>query len=226
MRFVYIILSVFLAFSPVIAQEPLQPAEPHQQSSSVSATPAGNSTLPAYPDPATEARIKSMQPFFEAVINCIYGMEGDWNGQYSSKDSKFMWDVLFYLTTSYTSDLAEVSQADGAFLIPKKTMQDFATVLFADYSDLPPLPADMEIITYEKAQDLYKVGMSDVGGVVFNMADISPMPAGKYRVKIVLLDDEEVEVFGTYFITLTPNLQAGSVKDDRYSFSIENVTAQ
>jgi hypothetical protein len=36
--------------------------------------------------------------------------------------------------------------------------------------------------------------MSDIGGVVFNLADITPLPAGKYRVKIVMLDDEEVEV--------------------------------
>jgi len=185
--------------------------------------PAPPQSPPPAPGEQAEAKIRAMQPLFESVINCINSIEGGWNGRYSAANPQFMWSILYFFATSHAQLNSQVEQSDDAFLVPRGVMQDFASACFADYINLLPIPAGDEFISYDDSWDRYTVKMSDAGAAVFNIGAINLEANGKYSVTVVMLDEEEAEVYGNYMFTLVPNAYSTKYTETLFSFSIENV---
>ncbi len=197
--------------------------QPSGKLTSSSVRSMNKTELPAYPDPNIEKKIKSMQPLFEGAINGIFSLGKDWNNNYQANDLNFMWTILFHYASSHGHLHPLAKESNGKLRIPKKVMQEFAASLFADYSDLLPLPENLEAVSYNLDYDSYDVQLSDAGAMVFNISDITPLPAGKYQVKIVVLDDMEETIYGRSIIILAPNPYAKMIAQPLYYFSIENI---
>ena len=119
----------------------------------------------------------------DALIRCM--LEND--VKYDPSDEMFFWKAVYYFAGMYAPmhGLSEVAE-DGSMTLPRQTVQEFATVLFADYDDLLPLPEEMsENVVYSEETDAYTFYVGDRGlseTVITDFADNGDGKIGRAHV--------------------------------------------
>lgn len=85
--------------------------------------------------PTVPSDVGTMAEPADALIRCM--LEND--VKYDPSDEMFFWKAVYYFAGMYAPmhGLSEVAE-DGSMTLPRQTVQEFATVLFADYDDLLP----------------------------------------------------------------------------------------
>ena len=108
----------------------------------------------------TETAISDMTAPVDALVRCM--LENDMT--YDPEDSEFFWTALCYFAGAYGQHhpLAELSDTD--LTLPTQAVQEHAIALFADYDDLPEIPADLSFrVTYDADSDTYHFSLGDCG---------------------------------------------------------------
>lgn len=154
----------------------------------------------------------------DALIRCM--LEND--VKYDPSDEMFFWKAVYYFAGMYAPmhGLSEVAE-DGSMTLPRQTVQEFATVLFADYDDLLPLPEEMsENVVYSEENDAYTFYVGDRGLSETVITDFADNGDGTFSMTAQLSGVEENDLICEGKFIITVNEYADGISRPIYFYSV------
>ena len=147
---------------------------------------------------------------------------------YDPSSPEFFWGALYRELGLYAdaSSLITVEES-GEIKVPRQTAQEFATGLFADYSDLPALPESLSsIIRYDEGWDAYFLSPGDRGLSAAELLTASPTEDGGYDMTARLYDVTDSSDICVYRFHLVPNAYADGITEPLFLYSVESMSLQ
>ena len=147
---------------------------------------------------------------------------------YDPFSPEFFWGALYRELGLYAdaSSLITVEES-GEIKVPRQTAQEFATGLFADYSDLPALPESLSsIIRYDEVWDAYFLSPGDRGLSAAELLTASPTEDGGYDITARLYDVTDSSDICVYRFHLVPNAYADGITEPLFLYSVESMSLQ
>ena len=148
---------------------------------------------------------------------------------YDSSNPEFVWSALFYTIGNYpnvgnrdNSDLMEENGETGIRKVYYKLVQEYATGLFEDYSELPDLPEE-GIVQQDTDADYYDFQMGDRGISYGRIASWTEHADGTNTVVTELVDAEDDSVITAYRYVLVHNSYADGVTDPMFTYTVRSV---
>lgn len=147
---------------------------------------------------------------------------------YDPSSPEFFWGALYRELGLYAdaSSLITVEES-GEIKVPRQTAQEFATGLFADYSDLPALPESLSsMIRYDEGWDAYFLSPGDRGLSAAELLTASPTEDGGYDMTARLYDVTDSSDICVYRFHLVPNAYADGITEPLFLYSVESMSPQ
>ena len=147
---------------------------------------------------------------------------------YDPSSPEFFWGALYRELGLYAdaSSLITVEES-GEIKVPRQTAQEFATGLFAAYSDLPALPESLSsMIRYDEGWDAYFLSPGDRGLSAAELLTASPTEDGGYDMTARLYDVTDSSDICVYRFHLVPNAYADGITDPLFLYSVESMSLQ
>ena len=147
---------------------------------------------------------------------------------YDPSSPEFFWGALYRELGLYAdaSSLITVEES-GEIKVPRQTAQEFATGLFADYSDLPALPESLSsMIRYDEGWDAYFLSPGDRGLSAAELLTASLTEDGGYDMTARLYDVTDSSDICVYRFHLVPNAYADGITDPLFLYSVESMSLQ
>ena len=147
---------------------------------------------------------------------------------YDPFSPEFFWGALYRELGLYAdaSSLITVEES-GEIKVPRQTAQEFATGLFADYSDLPALPESLSsMIRYDEGWDAYFLSPGDRGLSAAELLTASPTEDGGYDMTARLYDVTDSSDICVYRFHLVSNAYADGITDPLFLYSVESMSLQ
>lgn len=214
MLVVLLVASVCGCTQPVGQNTPTPPVTTPDtsQSPQPTVTPSGQE-----PDDM-QARIEAMLPVFDSIMLAKGEREFDF------ADTELAWDTLYLMGVNFGQQhpLVEVDEETGIMKVPQKTMQEFASACFADYTDLPELPKDFSAVTYDEAQEAFILNPSDRGdgfSEILSYHELDGTTQKTYDVKVGLFGGEH-DMYNVYEFTIVDNPNVSGITDPIFYYSV------
>ena len=147
---------------------------------------------------------------------------------YDPFSPEFFWGALYRELGLYAdaSSLITVEES-GEIKVPRQTAQEFATGLFADYSDLPALPESLSsMIRYDEGWDAYFLSPGDRGLSAAELLTASPTEDGGYDMTARLYDVTDSSDICVYRFHLVSNAYADGITEPLFLYSVESMSPQ
>lgn len=147
---------------------------------------------------------------------------------YDPFSPEFFWGALYRELGLYAdaSSLITVEES-GEIKVPRQTAQEFATGLFADYSDLLAVPDSLSsIIRYDESWDAYILSPGDRGLSAAELLTASPTEDGGYDITARLYDVTDSSDICVYRFHLVPNAYADGITEPLFLYSVESMSLQ
>lgn len=170
----------------------------------------------------------------ETLLNMLMPMDAlmmtavEQGQDYDPSSPEFFWGALYRELGLYAdaSSLITVEES-GEIKVPRQTAQEFATGLFADYSDLPALPESLSsIIRYDEGWDAYFLSPGDRGLSAAELLTASPTEDGGYDMTARLYDVTDSSDICVYRFHLVPNAYADGITEPLFLYSVESMSLQ
>ena len=170
----------------------------------------------------------------ETLLNMLMPMDAlmmtavEQGQDYDPSSPEFFWGALYRELGLYAdaSSLITVEES-GEIKVPRQTAQEFATGLFADYSDLPALPESLSsMIRYDEGWDAYFLSPGDRGLSAAELLTASPTEDGGYDITARLYDVTDSSDICVYRFHLVPNAYADGITDPLFLYSVESMSLQ
>lgn len=158
----------------------------------------------------------SVMDAIQLPINALVLSMAEHGLVYDANSDDFVWNALYYALNMY-GQADDRAQLDGdTLMLPSESAQDFLCALFAQRSQLPPLPdALSDRIGYDALTDQFCLTIGDLGlaQTVFN----APVCTGNglYTVDGSLTNPEDGSILCSFRITLVEN-------ESMFGFSVVN----
>ena len=95
----------------------------------------------------------------------------------------FFWTSLQHALSLSGGDHTLVQPAGDELQVPRQVAQEFATALFLNYNDLPPLPDTLPGIRYDEGWDAYFLGQEAAPSAIpIAVTSVTPGGSGSYLV--------------------------------------------
>jgi len=166
------------------------------------------------------ADMEAMLAPMDAILMC--GAETGF--EYDSENPEVFWRLMYYNIGNHgsTHPLAKVDR--GILELDRKVVQEFATGMFANYSDLPELPEEMEgAITYDESIDAYLFSLGDRGLSQAEMVTCMKNADGSYDVTARLYDMEDNSTIVSAVFHLVANPYADGIMNPMFLYTISSV---
>lgn len=144
---------------------------------------------------------------------------------YDSQDADFFWLVLSYGIQYHTDEIPLAEVLEQEIRVPRMAVQEFATGLFADYSDLPKLPQDHPTVRYDADWDAYVFSAS--GCLIpfeTRILNAYQKEDGQIRIAAALYDPDTQAPLHCYIFYLVPNAYADGITDPIFPYSVSTMT--
>lgn len=172
-------------------------------------------------DPSLEKmpdNMKTMAEPADALLMCM--VENDI--AYDPADSTFFWKALYYFAGIYGPGhtLAEVDE-NGVLKLPRQTLREYASTLFADYDDLLAIPPSMNSsIEYNSDWDAYILSTGDRGISQSEITAFSDDGDGTYTITVELKGTVENDLIAKGEFKLVKNEYTDGITEPTYFYSI------
>lgn len=185
----------------------------------------GACTPPAEPNPPapqTETErtedVEAMVAPIDSLARCM--LENDM--AYDPQNPEFFWTALFYFVGGYGTNHPLIeTEEDYRLKIPRKAMQEHASVLFSDYDDFPEVPYELaDRITYDDRWDAYTMTTGDIGLSETRLTNITSTETGYSLTAELWETDEDPSLIAAWEVALVKNPYADSISDPLYLYSI------
>ena len=170
----------------------------------------------------------------ETLLNMLMPMDAlmmtavEQGQDYDPSSPEFFWGALYRELGLYAdaSSLITVEES-GEIKVPRQTAQEFATGLFAAYSDLPALPESLSsMIRYDEGWDAYFLSPGDRGLSAAELLTASPTEDGGYDMTARLYDVTDSSDICVYRFHLVPNAYADGITEPLFLYSVESMSLQ
>lgn len=170
----------------------------------------------------------------ETLLNMLMPMDAlmmtavEQGQDYDPSSPEFFWGALYRELGLYAdaSSLITVEES-GEIKVPRQTAQEFATGLFADYSDLPALPESLSsMIRYDEGWDAYFLSPGDRGLSAAELLTASLTEDGGYDMTARLYDVTDSSDICVYRFHLVPNAYADGITEPLFLYSVESMSLQ
>lgn len=161
---------------------------------------------------------EAMMPILDSIVRTM-GIGGD--TPYAPRDAEFFWSVLYHMGENWghTHPLVERKE-DGAVIVPRQVMQEFATAAFLDYDGLLPLPQSLaQALAYDEGLDAYRLAPSDMGATETRLEEVFTGADGVITARVSLNVGPD-ELLGMLDFQLAPNPYAAGVSEPVYHYSV------
>ena len=147
---------------------------------------------------------------------------------YDPSSPEFFWGALYRELGLYAGASSLITtEESGEIKVPRQTAQEFATGLFADYSDLPALPESLSsMIRYDEGWDAYFLSPGDRGLSAAELLTASPTEDGGYDMTARLYDVTDSSDICVYRFHLVPNAYADGITEPLFLYSVESMSLQ
>lgn len=147
---------------------------------------------------------------------------------YDPFSPEFFWGALYRELGLYADASSLITtEESGEIKVPRQTAQEFATGLFADYSDLPALPESLSsMIRYDEGWDAYFLSPGDRGLSAAELLTASPTEDGGYDMTARLYDVTDSSDICVYRFHLVPNAYADGITEPLFLYSVESMSPQ
>lgn len=170
--------------------------------------------FPAGSVPAESGRTDGIQLPIHALVLAMWEHELT----YDIQSAPFVWNALYYALSLYgeADDRAQLTQE--ALLLPSEAVNDFSRALFANLTELPPLPAQSApFIHYEKTTDTYHLSLGDFALTQLQFGPLTGQPDGTFLAEGSLTAPEDGAPLCAFRATLLEN-------DTMFGFSIAEIS--
>lgn len=170
----------------------------------------------------------------ETLLNMLMPMDAlmmtavEQGQDYDPSSPGFFWGALYRELGLYAGASSLITtEESGEIKVPRQTAQEFATGLFADYSDLPALPESLSsMIRYDEGWDAYFLSPGDRGLSAAELLTASPTEDGGYDMTARLYDVTDSSDICVYRFHLVPNAYADGITDPLFLYSVESMSLQ
>lgn len=164
--------------------------------------------------------LESMREPIDALLMCSIDHE---DFEYDVNNSYDFWLSLYYFAGLYGPKHILADYNDGVLKLMHPTVQEFASVLYADYNDLLELPEDMkDKVEYDADYDSYTFYTGDRGLCYTAITGCTDNEDGTYTITAQLLDTVDNSLIGSGTFVLTENKYISGIVDARYMYSISS----
>lgn len=170
----------------------------------------------------------------ETLLNMLMPMDAlmmtavEQGQDYDPSSPEFFWGALYRELGLY-ADVSSLitTEESGEIKVPRQTAQEFATGLFADYSDLPALPESLSsMIRYDEGWDAYFLSPGDRGLSAAELLTASLTEDGGYDMTARLYDVTDSSDICVYRFHLVPNAYADGITEPLFLYSVESMSLQ
>ena len=170
----------------------------------------------------------------ETLLNMLMPMDAlmmtavEQGQDYDPSSPEFFWGALYRELGLYADASSLITtEESGEIKVPRQTAQEFATGLFADYSDLPALPESLSsMIRYDEGWDAYFLSPGDRGLSAAELLTASPTEDGGYDMTARLYDVTDSSDICVYRFHLVPNAYADGITEPLFLYSVESMSLQ
>ena len=170
----------------------------------------------------------------ETLLNMLMPMDAlmmtavEQGQDYDPSSPEFFWGALYRELGLYADASSLITtEESGEIKVPRQTAQEFATGLFADYSDLPALPESLSsMIRYDGGWDAYFLSPGDRGLSAAELLTASPTEDGGYDMTARLYDVTDSSDICVYRFHLVPNAYADGITEPLFLYSVESMSLQ
>ena len=170
----------------------------------------------------------------ETLLNMLMPMDAlmmtavEQGQDYDPSSPEFFWGALYRELGLYADASSLITtEESGEIKVPRQTTQEFATGLFADYSDLPALPESLSsMIRYDEGWDAYFLSPGDRGLSAAELLTASLTEDGGYDMTARLYDVTDSSDICVYRFHLVPNAYADGITDPLFLYSVESMSLQ
>ena len=168
--------------------------------------------------------LQNMLMPMDALMMCAVEEEKN----YDPADPEFFWGALFRELGNHSDTSSLITTNENWELqVPRQVAQEFATGLFADYSDLLAVPDSLSsIIRYDESWDAYILSPGDRGLSAAEILSASETEDGGYDVTARLCDVTDSSDICVYLFHLGPNAYADGITDPLFLYSVESMSPQ
>ena len=168
--------------------------------------------------------LQNMLMPMDALMMCAVEEEKN----YDPADTEFFWGALFRELGNHSEASSLITTNENWELqVPRQVAQEFATGLFADYSDLLAVPDSLSsIIRYDESWDAYILSPGDRGLSAAEILSASETEDGGYDVTARLYDVTDSSDICVYLFHLVPNAYADGITDPLFLYSVESMSPQ
>ena len=170
----------------------------------------------------------------ETLLNMLMPMDAlmmtavEQGQDYDPSSPEFFWGALYRELGLYAGASSLITtEESGEIKVPRQTAQEFATGLFAAYSDLPALPESLSsMIRYDEGWDAYFLSPGDRGLSAAELLTASPTEDGGYDMTARLYDVTDSSDICVYRFHLVSNAYADGITDPLFLYSVESMSLQ
>ena len=170
----------------------------------------------------------------ETLLNMLMPMDAlmmtavEQGQDYDPSSPEFFWGALYRELGLYADASSLITtEESGEIKVPRQTAQEFATGLFADYSDLPALPESLSsMIRYDEGWDAYFLSPEDRGLSAAELLTASLTEDGGYDMTARLYDVTDSSDICVYRFHLVPNAYADGITEPLFLYSVESMSLQ
>ena len=187
-------------------------------------TETGSNTEAAGPSSGWDETLLNMLMPMDALMMTAVEQGQDYN----PSSPEFFWGALYRELGLYAGASSLITtEESGEIKVPRQTAQEFATGLFAAYSDLPALPESLSsMIRYDEGWDAYFLSPGDRGLSAAELLTASPTEDGGYDMTARLYDVTDSSDICVYRFHLVPNAYADGITDPLFLYSVESMSLQ
>lgn len=168
--------------------------------------------------------LQNMLMPMDALMMCAVEEEKN----YDPADPEFFWGALFRELGNHSDASSLITtNKNWELQVPRQVAQEFATGLFADYSDLLAVPDSLSsIIRYDESWDAYILSPGDRGLSAAEILSASETEDGGYDVTARLYDVTDSSDICVYLFHLVPNAYADGITNPLFLYSVESMSPQ
>ena len=187
-------------------------------------TETGSNTEAAGPSSGWDETLLNMLMPMDALMMTAVEQGQDYN----PSSPEFFWGALYRELGLYAGASSLITtEESGEIKVPRQTAQEFATGLFAAYSDLPALPESLSsMIRYDEGWDAYFLSPGDRGLSAAELLTASSTEDGGYDMTARLYDVTDSSDICVYCFHLVPNAYADGITDPLFLYSVESMSLQ
>ena len=170
-----------------------------------------------------ETLLNMLMPMDALMMTAVEQGQG-----YDPSSPEFFWGALYRELGLYADASSLITtEESGEIKVPRQTAQEFATGLFADYSDLPALPESLSsMIRYDEGWDAYFLSPGDRGLSAAELLTASLTEDGGYDMTARLYDVTDSSDICVYRFHLVPNAYADGITEPLFLYSVESMSLQ